>query len=318
MFEHILVPLDGSPLAECVLPHAVAVAQAFGSRVTLLQVLEQTHTAGQTRPVDPLDWSISKVEARIYLDGWAALLQETGLRTEGTLLEGQAAERIIKFARSHDVNLIILSSHGRSGLSGWNVSGIVQKIILRAYLSTMIVRAYQPASHDLAGLGYRRLLVPLDCSQRAECILPPVTSLARFHKAQPLLVHVVRRPEVICRTPPTQESDKLANQLMEYNQQEAARYFEQIQTRLPLEAKTRLLVSDNVEMTLHELVEQENIDLVVLSAHGYSGRTKWPYGSVVINFIAYGTTPLLIMQDLSPDEVERTRAEIATREYKGH
>jgi len=182
----------------------------------------------------------------------------------------------------------------------------------------MIVRAYQPVSHGLAGLRYRRLLVPLDCSQRAECILPAVTSLARFHKAQPSLVHVVRRPEVICRPPPTQESDKLANELTEYNQQEAARYFEQIQSKLPLEAQIHLLVSDNVEMTLHELVEQENVDLVVLSAHGFSGGTKWPYGSVVINFIAYGTSPLLIMQDLSPNEVERTQAEIATREYKGH
>ena len=95
-------------------------------------------------------------------------------------------------------------------------------------------------------------------------------------------------------------------------------YFEQIQSRLPLDAQTRLLVSDNVAVTLHELVEQENVDLVVLSAHGYSGGTQWPYGSVVVNFIVYGLTPLLIMQDLSPDEVERTRAEMAAREYKGH
>jgi nucleotide-binding universal stress UspA family protein len=318
MFEHILVPLDGSPLAECVLPHAVAVAQAFGSQVTLLRVLEQTHAAGQPRPVDPLDWSISKAEARTYLDGWTARLRETGLRTEDTLLEGQAAERIIQFARSRDISLMILSSHGRSGLSGWNVSGVVQKIILRAYVSTMIVRAYQPVTHDLTGLRYRRLLVPLDCSQRGEYVLPAVTTLARFHGAQPLLVHVVRRPEMVCRTAPTQQVEKLVNQLTEYNQQEAARYFGEIQSRLPLDTQTRLLVSDNAEMTLHELVEQENIDLVVLSAHGYSGGTRWAYGSVVIKFIAYGTTPLLIMQDLSPGEIERTQAEIAAREYKGH
>ena len=65
-------------------------------------------------------------------------------------------------------------------------------------------------------------------------------------------------------------------------------------------------------------MQQENVDLVVLSAHGCSGRTEWPYGSLVVNFIAYGTTPLLIVQDLSPDEVEHTQAEMVTREHKGH
>ncbi len=69
---------------------------------------------------------------------------------------------------------------------------------------------------------------------------------------------------------------------------------------------------------MHELVAQENIDLVVLSAHGHSGGTKWPYGGVALNFIAYGTTPLLIVQDLSQDERESTQAEMAAREYKGH
>jgi hypothetical protein len=79
-----------------------------------------------------------------------------------------------------------------------------------------------------------------------------------------------------------------------------------------------LLVSENSAASLHDLVEQESVDMVMLSAHGYSGGIKWPYGSMVINFIGYGTTPLLIVQDLSPDEVERTKAEMYAREYKGH
>jgi nucleotide-binding universal stress UspA family protein len=318
MFDHILVPLDGSSLAECVLPHAVAVAQAFGAQLTLLQVSERSRTPGPTQFVDPLGWYISEAEAKAYLDGWTARLQEAGLRAENTLLEGQAAGRIIEFAHDHDVNLIILSSHGRSGLSGWNVSSIVQKIILRAYVPVMIVRAYQPVTGDLAGLRYQRLLVPLDCSQRAECVLPLATTLARSHESELLVVHVVSRPQMPRRAPLAQEDIELADQITERNRLMAAGYLQQLQSRLDVDAQTRLLVSDNAVATLHELVQQENVDLVVLSAHGYSGGTKWPYGSMVINFIAYGTTPLLIVQDLSWDEVERTRAEMAVREYKGH
>jgi len=318
MLDHILVPLDGSSLAECVLPHTVALAQAFDAQVTLLRILERARTAGRTRSIDPLDWHIRKAEAKAYLDELTARLQKVGLQTEATLLEGQAAERIIEFAHGQNVSLIVLSSHGRSGLGGWNISGVVQKTILRAYMPAMIVRAYQPVTGDLTGLRYRRLLVPLDGSQRAECVLPLATMLARFRESQLLLAHVVCRPAMPRRVLPTQEEIELANRLTECNQLEATRYLEQLQSRQSGDVQTRLFVGDCVPAALHELVARENIDLVLLSAHGYSGGTKWPYGSVALNFIAYGTTPLLIVQDLSRDEVERTQAEMAAREYKGH
>jgi nucleotide-binding universal stress UspA family protein len=118
--------------------------------------------------------------------------------------------------------------------------------------------------------------------------------------------------------PPTQEDIELANQLTERNRLEAAEYLQQLQSRLSLDIQPRLLVSDNAAATLHELVEQENVDLVVLSAHGYSGGAKWPYGSVAVSFIAYGTTPLLIVQDLSQEELERMQAEMAVGEDQEH
>jgi len=265
-----------------------------------------------------LAWHISKAEAQAYLDKVSSRLQEAGLPAENTLLEGQAAERITEFAHSHDVSLIILSSHGQSGLGEWNISGVVQKIILGACMPTMIVRAYQPVTGDLTDLRYRRLLVPLDCSQRAECALPLATTLARFHESELLLVHVVSRPQVPCRVLPLQQDIELANRLTERNREEATKYMEQLQSWQSLDVQPRVLVSDNTAATLYELVKQENVDLVVLSAHGYSGETKWPHGSMALNFIVYGTTPLLIVQDLSQGELERTQAEIAAREYKGH
>jgi nucleotide-binding universal stress UspA family protein len=265
-----------------------------------------------------LGWNLRKAEAEAYLEGWTARLQEIGFRTESRILEGQAAEQIIEFAHSQSVELIVLSSHGRSGLSGWNISSVVQKIILRAYVPTMIVRAYQPCAGDLRSLRYRRLLVPLDGSQRAECVLPLVTSLARFHGSQLLLAHLVRRPEIPRPVPLTQEELELVNQLTERNRLFASNYLEKISAQLPVGVETRLLVSDDIAATLHDLVEEEDVDVVVLGAHGYSGRTKWPYGSVALGFIIYGTTPLLIVQDLSQEEVETTLAEMAAAEHKGH
>jgi nucleotide-binding universal stress UspA family protein len=321
MINHILVPLDGSSLAECVLPHVVAVARAFDAQVTLLQVVEPPRGTGPLRSVDPFSWKIVRSEAKAYLSGVELQLQAALLRTDSILLEGPVAERVIQFAHGNDVRLIILSSHGRSGLSGWNVSSVVQKIMLRAYIPTMIVRAYQPTTSDLTDLRYRRVLVPLDCSYRAECVLPVVTSLADFHDPQLIFAHVVSRPELPRRVPPTAEDISLVNQLVERNREEAARYLSQIQPQMISEAfdvRTRLAVSDNVAVTLHEIVEEEDADLVVLSAHGQTIEPKWPYGGATINFIVYGTKPLLIVQDLVPGNAILTNAEMAASEHPGH
>ena len=302
MLEHILVPLDGSSLAECVLPHAVALAQAFEARVTLLRAVDRVGPGDLNRAVDPLNWHIRKSEAEAYLSEVSTRLQEAGLRVEKIVLEGRAAQRIIDFARDQGVDLMVLSSHGRSGLSGWNISSVVQKVILRSYTPTMIVRAYQPVTEELTGLRYQRLLVPLDGSQRAECILPLATNLARFHQCRLLLAHVVSRPEVPRRAPLTQDEAELIDQITERNRQKGERYLEELKSRLSGDVETRLLVSENPALTLHQLVEKEGADLVLLAAHGYSGEVQWPYGSVALNFIAYGTTPLLIIQDVYEEE----------------
>jgi nucleotide-binding universal stress UspA family protein len=315
MFNRILVPLDRSALAECVLPHVSAIGKSFDASILLLTVLEAKENDKKTPSVDPLDWQIKKAEAEAYLQKIARQMQDTGLQIEAHVLEGKAEQRIIEFAENRDINLIILSSHGQSGLSGWNVSSVVQKIILRAYTSLMIVRAYQPVTQDRTEINYRRLMVPVDGSQRAETVLPVASSLASFYDAVLLVVHVVRRPEMPRRTPPAQEDVRLAERLTERNQDEARKYLEEIQTRVHGKVQTRLEISDRVNATLHEIAGQEEVDMVLLSAHGYSGESKWPYGSVVISFISYGNTPLLIVQDIPREQLKETDAEIAARDF---
>jgi nucleotide-binding universal stress UspA family protein len=178
----------------------------------------------------------------------------------------------------------------------------------------MIVRAYQPVSTDVTELRYRRLLLPLDGSQRAECVLPVASTLARSHEARILLAHVVRRPDMPRRVPPPRGDIELVARIVQRNQAEAIQYLDQVKSQLPGDVQTRVFVSDHVAATLHKLVDQEEIDLVLSSAHGYSALTLWPYGSVVSSFITYGTAPLLIVQDLPQDKIEPTRAEVACRE----
>jgi nucleotide-binding universal stress UspA family protein len=318
MFEHILIPLDGSSLAECVLPHGLAMARALGARATVLQVVEQAKAAGRTRAIDPLEWHYSEAQAGAYLQEVGERLRQAGLPTAQALLQGDAAERVIDHAHAEGADLILLSSHGRSGLSGWNVSSVVQKILARAYLSILLIPAYHPSTTEISALRYERILVPLDGSQRAECVLPIAGALAAQHNSQIVLAHVVRRPELPRRAPPSRDDQELANALTERNRLEASRYLEEVRARLSLPAEVRLLVEDHVAAPLQQLALEVKADLVLLSAHGYSGMTRWPYGSLATSFILYGNTPLLIIQDLPREAIEPTAAELAAREFGHH
>jgi nucleotide-binding universal stress UspA family protein len=212
------------------------------------------------------------------------------------VLEGKAAETIIEYAHTQDVKLIMMSSHGQSGISGWNVSSVVQKIIQRAQTSIMIVRAYRPLVEAIGELHYNRILVPLDCSQRSEIVLPAAIALAREHGSDILIAHVIKKPEMPRRTPPSIDDIELANQLIERNRIDAVQHLDELKSRQDVKIDISLVVGENVTTSLHKIVDENNIDLVFLSAHGYSGDTKWLYGSTVISFIVYGTTPLLVVR----------------------
>jgi len=322
LFDSILVPLDGSLLAECVLPHAIAIARAFDAKITLLRVLDKRQTAESAQLFDLLNWQIAKTDAKLYLEKIAARLKESDVQTHEVVLEGLVAESICEFAQSQRMKLVVLSSHGRTGLSQWGISSVTQKIIFCGPTSVVIVRAHLPVTGELTLRErlYRQIMVPLDGSWRAENVLPTITMLSRFHQSKIHLVHVVKTPEMARHMPLEREDLDLSNQIVARNREEAVRYLDQMRLHSPLadiDLKTHLLTSENAAAALHEVVERENVDLVALSAHGYSGNNQWPYGSMVNNFILYSKVPLLIVQDL-PAKEEITRADMAVREHTTH
>jgi nucleotide-binding universal stress UspA family protein len=318
MFKRILLPLDSSKLAECVLPHLVAIARICEPEVQLIRVSEPFGVTARLRMIDPVDWQIRKAEAASYLSGIAERLQNAGLQVSTQLYDGRPAEQIIEVAHSWNADLILMSSHGQSGLSPWNVSSVVQQVILRAHRSLMIIRAYQPVTADISGLHYRKIFLPLDGSQRAEMPLRLAESLACAHSSEILAAHVVRQPELPRRTSASQEDLLLVNQLTERNRAEAIKYLEDLKSRIDSPILTKLDVSPSVSRSLHQIADENDVDLTILSAHGYSGDTRWPFGSVGLGFIVYGSTPLLILQDLPTNRIELTQAEIAARESGGH
>ena len=318
MFNHLLAPLDGSSLAESVMPWLATLARSMEARVTLLRVLGRPETGGYLQLVDPLEWQMCKAEAESYLGGWSKRLQAAGIQAEHVIREGNPAQRIIEFINSQGVDLVVASSHGRGGLSGWSAGSVIHKVVFWSRISVMLARAHRPSPESLDGLKIQKVLVPLDGSSRAECVLGVVNKLIRLHDVKILLASVVRKPETPRRTPLSREDMELCDRITERNREEAEKHLELLKSRLDADVEIRLDVSDDVAESLHKLANKENVDLVALSAHGYSGKTKWTYGGVTNTFINYGNTPLLIVQDFAREQMELTEMEMAARESKGH
>jgi nucleotide-binding universal stress UspA family protein len=355
MFERILVPLDGSTLAERALPHAEEFARIFKSHIILLQVLDPTSYHENSNPVDPLSWHIRKAEADTYLNGIAAHLRES-LRgsvpmtrgkneknlVEYSIREGKTAENIVNFAQSENIDLVIISTHGSGGLSRWNISSVTQKVINLIYLPVLIVRAYHKSGSEEPRIHYRNILLPFDSSRRAECALSAGIALARGEtskgflskannllnrhtpptssplKTKLLLAAVIRPPELPIPEPYPEEIEKLSERLMQLSHQVVSHYLNEMKERLTVECETCVVKNDSVSSAIQELANQkEDIDLVVLCAHGRTGQPTWSYGSVARNYLEHGTKNVLIIQDLRHTQVQPTDAEIAAEKSGG-
>jgi nucleotide-binding universal stress UspA family protein len=149
-------------------------------------------------------------------------------------------------------------------------------------------------------------------------VLPFATTLAHCYGAQLVLAHVFRHPDMPGPLPLSSEDRLLAAQMMARNREAVTNYLEQRKTQLPAATEVRLLTCEDVAAGLHELALSEQVDLVILSAHGYSGGNRWSYGSVITNIMLYGTTPLLIVQDLAAEEWSSTPAEVVLGEPENH
>jgi nucleotide-binding universal stress UspA family protein len=143
--------------------------------------MECPTAADRVQPIDPIAWQLCEAEAEAYLHDVTERLGDAGLDAEQVLLEGRPAQTIIEYARVQDINLIIMSSHGRTGISRWNVNSVVRKIIQESLISSFVIRAYNAVETELADLRYERLLVPLDGSLRSECVLATAATLTERH-----------------------------------------------------------------------------------------------------------------------------------------
>jgi len=306
-FRRIAVCLDGSELGERIIPHALAVAQSLGTPVTFLRVLEGRPVGDA--PPDPLDWEIRRKEARNYLEQCADECHDAGASIDVELIEGHAAEQICRWAEHHEADLTVLCSHGASGHTEWSLASTARKLVERAPGSLLLVPAAAAAVSGVA--RYRRILVPVDGSSRAESVIPLATRLAAGQGAEVILAHIVPIPELTEIGLLDAEDIELRERLVKRNERVAHEYLDRLRARVTTEGlslRAMALRGGDVRSRLASLIGDEEVGLVVLSAHGHGGHCDIPCGSVTTHLLAHTATPLLIVRPRTTRATRRAHA----------
>lgn len=193
MYKRIIVPLDGSKVAESVLPSVREIAGALQSEIALLRVIEPTLASVQdyvsAKYYVGLEEALTK-EARSYLENVSDYLKDNPGIVTTKVTNGNPSEKIVEEASSGTSDLVAMATHGRSGIGRWALGSVTDGVLHSIGGPILVVRA-QEKKVTPPKVNFKSLVVPLDGSETAEIALSTGSNLAKAIKLQVTLVRVV-------------------------------------------------------------------------------------------------------------------------------
>lgn len=305
--SQILVPLDGSALAEAALPHALALVPILGAGLTLLRVVQYQPIVASlpgTMPAEELTAEMivqARTLAQDYLKQISARVEATGVPVQPVLVEQElAAEAISAAAGAPAVQLITMATHGRSGVSRWLLGSVADEVLHTAPRPLLVVRP--PASTIgpvvLTPPAYNVILVPLDGSPLAEQALPWATRLAHGAHARVVLLtvlspralppdeHLVYQPAPAATPPPALV---------------VTTYLEGIAARLrDVGVPTTIQVVAGDPATAIGEQAAHHADLIVMATHGRTGLPRLRLGSIATKVVQGSQEPVWLVRPPTP------------------
>ena len=286
MYEKILVPLDGSEVAEQAMPYVEQMAQRLKSEIILITVC---------LPGDPLERALTE-----YIERRAEKIQSLGVKTRSLCIEGEPATSIINFAEKNKVGLIVISTHGKTGVSNWPLGSIASKVVQRSNIPVFLVRSTHPGKAP-AEIELSKILVTLDSSRFSEAIIPYVEKLAKSMNSEVTLLRVIESAK-LPQLAAYRDREKYEKDFMAKMEREAERYLDKKKTALAgkgVKVNSAFLTGKPIE-TILQYSEEKSVNLVALTTHGFSGISKWAYGSVASKIIEGSPKPVLLVRPPLP------------------
>jgi nucleotide-binding universal stress UspA family protein len=301
MLDQILVTLDGSDFGEYALPFARAIAEKTGGSVNL------SHVNCCDQPTDLLQntpFQYEGVSMEAYLEKhaeaqWKYLKErENEMRSalpetqvDSSLLEGFVTEALERQAREIGAKLVIMTTHGRTGVSRAWLGSVADSLVRNSNFPLLVIRCLEDGE-SFPAPRFDHILVPLDGSQVGEKILEPTVELGKAMGSRLTLLHVVS-PYV---TVGARVSPLPAGHLKQ-RVAKAEAYLAGVAERLAqdgIEAEPKLESHFAPARAILNVAEEEDVDLIAIATHGYTGVKRALLGSVTDKVLRAAKWPLLL------------------------
>ena len=290
-FDRILVPLDGSPLADRILQVVARVLKRKDAEVLLVRVIPDALVEGAS-------WVPERVTEDIqnHVDRVREGLAEQGVRAFSRVVTGDPAAAILEEAAGFKATVIAMATHGRSGVGRWLLGSTAERVLRESPVPVLLAnRDTLEAAGTDGETRFARVLVPLDGSDAGARILPLASEFAGLYDSEVVLLHVqtpvysAPDPYFVATTPPPSATEGQA-------------VLAPHASRLEAEGRTvRTVVEVDLPANrILSLAKDEPADLIAMTTHGYSGLSRWAFGSVAEKVLRHSPCPLLILR--APDE----------------
>jgi nucleotide-binding universal stress UspA family protein len=340
MFQRILVPLDGSARAESAISVAAHLALASGGSVILLRVVTSPIEFAWSAMESPMSMQepleADRVQVVNYLATIAGAKALAGVATKTEAVDGLPADTILSVARSQQVDLIVMCSHGYTGFKRWALGSVAQKVARHSPVPAFVLHEHAGVPTNLHPGGIRpvRVLVAMDGSPLAETVLAPAAQLSAALSAPAQgALHLVR--VLPLASLPEQDHVEPLARVRDMARAEAGVYLRAIEQRLregelaPLHlsitssvvintdiAETLIRMAENGEY-MDKVGESTGCDVIAMATHGRGGLQRWLMGSITERVLGATKLPLLIVRPQQADDIaekdEETRG-VAQRE----
>jgi nucleotide-binding universal stress UspA family protein len=305
MFKRILVPLDGSPLAEKSLPYAEDIAVHLGSEIILVNIASPLERMDKPDYQGYISRTAAEIEQRIKKSahlptGEIVKVVSTVINTDGIMIH--PAEHIISYADKNNVSLIIMATHGRTGIGRWALGSTASKVVSAGNCPVLLVRA----GGNIPQIHLSKILVPLDGSPAGEAALPYIEALAKKFNSTVSLLGVVETlynvmPSAmqmnyyggagLVKVPYTAEEMKPFVENTE-------KYLKAVQAKLQAAGIKAEYTTDvgSPGDTIIEAEKSTGATIVAMSARGHSASSLFDYGHVADKVLHGGSLPLLLIK----------------------
>lgn len=302
MLNKVLVPLDGSPLAERALEPAITLARPDGAELILLRVpvaatMAAPMPAGVSGSGFGLLWPTQALEhATTESEGYLERVAQAhaGINIRTLTAQGDVAEAIVDVAAKEGADLIVMSSHGRTGLSRWMYGSIAERALRAAPCPVMVLRSQRPI---------QKVLITLDGSElSARALAPGLEVAGRFgaHVALLRAVPPVDREEIAQLD---ELEPGLGTRWVEEHVREARHYLKEMAAKHRATGRFVETVArvEPAATAILDYAHENGADLIVMATHGRTGLERWAYGSVTEKVLRAGIASMFIVRPPSKE-----------------